>query len=408
MDTIGIDFGTSNTTVALLRDGETKPFVVVYPENQGGKIPSLLLKMTNGWSAGFEAEMNMQSIHFASKDDIISIQSRFVQGLKRYLNPKAVEYFDDQEYTHLDLLTEYLKYVLDKCEEHQGKIKSDTKIVFSYPIGFLDANVKLIRSSFERLGFSDIECLKEPIAAAKGYELENAIAEGEGILVFDYGGGTTDVCYVQKKGEDLLTPIEPNGNLHCGGLDVDKALFDHFCKQLSREYNVDVSDGISSILLSRSCRILKEKFSNHADSNRVPCLILADGKSINYTLQLTRNAFNTIIYNKVCEAVRTAEKVINKTRQNNYSIDKILLIGGSSRIELVREQLEKLIPNAQICSCGTQDVAVALGNAAKNLLLDYPDDEEYDYENDIERNDEQIMEENIPEPVQKKVNVIYV
>ena len=404
MNTIGIDFGTSNTTVAWLKDGESKPSVIVYPENQGGKIPSLLLKMTNGWSAGFEADVNMQAIHYASKDDIINIQSRFVQGLKRYLNSEAIEFFDDQEYSHLDLLVEYFKYVLDKCEEHRN---NEVKLVFSYPIGFQESNIKLIHSAFEKLGFHDIECMKEPLAAVYGYELENTIDEGEGILVFDYGGGTTDVCYVQKKGGDLITPIEPNGNLHCGGLDVDRALFEHFRKQILREHKVDVTEGISNLLLTRACRILKEKFSNHADSNRVPCLILSEGKSINYTLQLTRDTFNTIIYNKVCEAVRTAERVVTKAQQNNYPIDKVLLIGGSSRINLVHEQLENLIPEAQICSCGTQDVAVALGNAAKYLPYDYsePDDEYEEQEEIVNEQEEQINTKELP---RKRVNVIYV
>ncbi len=404
MNTIGIDFGTSNTTVAWLKEGESKPSVVVYPENQGGKIPSLLLKMTNGWSAGFEADMNMQAIHYASKDDIVNIQSRFVQGLKRYLNAEAVEFYDDQEYSHLDLLIEYFKYVLDRSE---ANCDNAAKLVFSYPIGFQDSNIKLIHSAFERLGFHDIECIKEPLAAVYGYELENTIDEGEGILVFDYGGGTTDVCYVQKRGGNLITPIEPNGNLHCGGLDVDKALFKHFHKQILREHKVDVTEGISNLFLSRACRILKEKFSNHADTHRVPCLILSEGKSINYTLQLTRDAFNTIIYNKVCEAVRTAESVVAKARQNNYPIDKVLLIGGSSRIDLVHERLENLIPHAQICSCGTQDVAVVLGNAAKDIPRAYSEcrDENEEKEEIVNEQEGQISSK---EPPRKRVNVIYV
>ena len=196
-------------------------------------------------------------------------------------------------------------------------------------------------------------------------------------MVFDFGGGTIDVAVVQKKFGELHTVCEPQGNSACGGNDIDYILYENLRKIIIKEYSFDISNnGLVDIGILNSCRRLKEYFSDSLEYHDTPILLVNNGQIINYKYKLSRQSFNSLISPKINEATNVANLAVQDSQNKGYNIDKILLIGGSSKITLVHEFLQALCPNSIIETCGEKDIVVALGNISEHVCSHIPVDKE--------------------------------
>ena len=234
-----------------------------------------------------------------------------------------------------------------------------------------ESKIAIIRKAFYNCGLSIKEVKYEPLAAVEGYSLEHAIQENDGILVFDFGGGTIDVAYVQKRFSTLKVVCEPRGSSTCGGQDLDYLIYKDLRKKVLKQYSFDISQaGFVDYSILNNCRRLKEYFSGPNDFYETQVALVVNGQFVHYKYGLNRDSFNNIIGGKVQEAINIAKQVIDDVHSHKQVINKILLIGGSSQLTLIKEQLTTLLPNACVETCGEKDIAVALGNIA-NMIVEH-------------------------------------
>lgn len=363
MATIGIDFGSSYTTVAWFNPATGCHEAVSFNGDGSVKMPSTILQSNSGLIMGFQAQSFIDEV-FKLPDEVkLEMLSNFIPSLKRVLNPEAREYIGDCEYSHEELLTEFFRHVIDQVKEHCGKDFDVTGVSFSYPVEFESSKISLIRNAFKRIGIPVETENMEPLAAVRGYMRNHSIKTGETILVFDFGGGTIDVAYVLNRECGIHLACEPKGSNTCGGQDLDQLIYDDLQKKVKAKTGIDISaNGMTDYSLMNSCRRIKELFSGKNDSYEVAIPLVSNGRFHNFKYSLSREAFENIIYPKVHEAVAVAKQVHSGSKSNGYDTNRILLIGGSSKIGLVTTLLNEAFAEAKIETCGEKDIAVALGN----------------------------------------------
>lgn len=364
MATIGIDFGSSYTTVAWYNPATGCPEAVCFNGDGSVKMPSTILHSNGGLIIGFQAQSYIEDVFkLPDEEQKIKILSDFLPSLKRVLNPHVKEYIGDCEYTHEQLLKEFFRHVIDQVREHCGKDFDIKEVSFSYPVDFEESKIALIRNALSGLGLTVKSENLEPIAAVFGYLRNHTLAPEDNILVFDFGGGTIDVACVNSNGMCAQLICEPKGSHTCGGQDIDLLIYNDLRKKIKVQTGIEIStEATVDYAILNSCRRIKELFSARNDLYEISIPLVSGGSFKNYKYSLNRKTFNNIIYPKIYEAVTIANNVRNAAKSNGYDVSKILLIGGSSKITLVSKLLAELLPNASIETWGEKDIAVALGN----------------------------------------------
>lgn len=371
MATLGIDFGSSNTTVSWINPRYGKPEAIKFNGDGSVKYPSVIMGIGDGLVMGHQALNYLEEVVKLEGSQRVEFLSNFISSLKRILDPNGVEIIGDHNYTHLQLLNHFFNQIKRLAEEDSGQFFDAA--VISHPVDFIQDNIQLMVRSLQEIGFRQVSTKMEPVAAVAGYGIDHVIPEGQGILVFDFGGGTIDVTYVKKIDGGLRVVCEPKGNRECGGQDIDMLLYEDLRKKLQGKYGIDISsNNYADYGMQNACRRLKEHFSSGNDINMTPILFSKDGKLISYQYTLNRESFNNIIFPKVSDAILVAKSVVGQAQKKGCSIEKVLLIGGSSHLTLVRQELTKLLPDASIEKCGEKDIAVALGNLSDLVIQETP------------------------------------
>ena len=365
MASLGIDFGSSYTTVSWVNPRYGKPEIVKFNGDGSVKYPSVIMGTESGLVLGYDALSILEEINKLSLDDRLENLANFIPSIKRTLDVNAIEFIGGKSYTHLELLTCFFHNIRSLAVAHCGSEYSFDSVTFSHPVEFENAKIALIEQALRKAGFEKVCRDLEPVAAVLGYGLDHVISEKEGILVFDFGGGTIDVAFVQKNASLIKQLCAPRGNSMCGGQDIDLLIYEDLRKRILAEYGLDITvNNCVDYTLLNSCRRLKEYFSGSNDSYTTSIALVNEGRVITYKYKLSREAFNNIIYSKVNEAVNVARIVINEVMQKQYIINKVLLIGGSSQLTLVKELLSSCLKDCVIDTCGEKDIAVALGNVS--------------------------------------------
>ena len=363
MATLGIDFGSSYSTVSWINPKSGKPEAVKFYGDGSVKLPSAMLATEDGFMLGFQAASYLEEVYKLPFEQRMEMMANFIPSLKRALDPKMKESYFGKDYTHLDLLKVFYRNLIAKARDHCGKEYEIDHIVFSHPVDFAQTKVQMIKKAFEEIGYPNLSTLVEPVAAVKGFGIGKKINEEEGILVFDFGGGTIDVAFVKNLHGELKVVTQPKGNSKCGGLDIDYLLYEDLRKKIHEQYDFDISKNgivIDHTILS-CCRRLKEKFSGDNDAYDTVVMSHCDGELQTYKYRLSRDAFNSIISAKVYEAINIAKAVVEDVKNKQFHIDRVLLIGGSSELTLVKELLSEVVGNVPIEKFGEKDIAVALG-----------------------------------------------
>lgn len=366
MARIGIDFGSSYTTIGWVNPLNGNPEPVKFNGDGSVKFPSVILAMDSGLVFGFQAINYLEEVYKLPNDEKLTLLSNFLPSIKRVMKANGAEYLGGKMYSHEDLLVSLFSNIFGKVRDHCGSHNVIDSVVISHPIEFENSKIELLKRAINRNNLSVAETIYEPVAAVKGYSINHKIEENEGILVFDFGGGTIDVAFIQKRHGTLEVVAEPRGNSKCGGQDIDYLLYENLRKQILNEkefLGFDISSGGKlDYSLLNACRRLKEYFSGPNDSYDTNILLVVNGKFKNYKYRLSREGFNNLIYPKVNDAICVAKQVVSDVNERGASIDKVLLIGGSSQLTLVRQLLNELLPDVDIDTCGEKDITVALGN----------------------------------------------
>lgn len=396
MASIGIDFGSSNTSASWLNPKSGCPEAILFSNDQV-KLPSLLLATKNGFLVGNQAFSYLEEIGKLPVEQRFEMMENFVPCLKSLLEDDSREFFYDKDYSHQELLRIFVEEVIKQCKNHCGIEYVIDSVTFTHPVEFSQHAINVIRGAFENIGLVVEKSLTEPESAVLGYMINHNIKNNEGILVFDFGGGTIDVAFVKNYDGNIKVATPPKGSSHCGGNDIDFLIYEHFRNRIKKELGYDITQqGMIDNTVINCCRKLKEQFSGVNDYYEIPSLLIIKGKVHTYKFGLSRDAFCNIIYPKVQEAIDVAKQVVIDVKSGGYQIDRILLIGGSSRLTLVQDLLSELIDNALVDNFGEKDIAVALGALYDKIEL-----------NDASQTEETIEQEDLSEfihPLKRLVN----
>ena len=341
---IGIDLGTTYSCAAYIKDGQ--PEVIV---NSDGNytMPSVVL---------FEDESNIV-VGENAKDQMIISAERIIANVKDSMGTgKRYEQFGKQ-YSPEEISAIILKKIIQDCEASTGE-KVDG-IVVTIPAYFNDAQRKATADACSLISAPLISMINEPTAAALFYLDDKNNSNNQNIMVYDLGGGTFDVSIVNFS-DNGSRVVATNGLRQLGGHFFDQLIVKRVVDYMEEKHHIDLySDELIDVLQELS--IKAEKCKIQLSSKNKASIILRIG-NIKETINITREEFNSLID----KFYRRTESIIRQTLSDaNMSfdnIDKIVLVGGSSRIPYIREQLRLFSSLDPVCDINP-DEAVCCGAA---------------------------------------------
>lgn len=349
--TIGIDLGTTNSCVAIYEGGEAK--VIANPE--GSRTTPSVVAFKNGETiVGIKAKNQM-----ITNPDV-------VYSIKRLMGTSKKVHVNGKDYTPQEISAMILSDLKASAEAYLGE--KVTKAVITVPAYFNDAQRQATKDAGKIAGLEVERIINEPTAAALAYGLDKQ-DKNEKILVYDLGGGTFDVS-VLELGDGVFEVLSTSGNNHLGGDDFDQRVMDYLVEEFKKENGVDLSkDKMALQRVKDAAEKAKKDLSGMTQTEvSIPFITQSENGPLHLQVNLTRAKFEDLIgdlLDSTMGPVRDALKEANLTKND---IDKILLVGGSTRIpkvvDLIKNELGKE-PSKGV----NPDEVVAMGAAIQGGVL---------------------------------------
>jgi molecular chaperone DnaK (HSP70) len=322
---VGIDLGTTNSEIAVYRDG--RPEVLV--DELGRKIlPSVVgVGEAGDLLVGEEA-----------RNQFILYPERTVRSIKRRMGSGEKVQLAGHEYTPQEISAIILKRLKDIAERRLGR--SVHKAVITVPAYFSDTQRQATREAGEIAGLEVVRIINEPTAAAMVYEATQP--QGKRILVYDLGGGTFDASIVRIE-SGVVEVISSHGNNHLGGDDFDHKIVEHVLDHLKIKQGVDISGQPKAMArVLRSAEAAKRQLSDHPFA-RIEEEYLAEsaGKPIHLSLELSREDYEEMIAPFIEETLGAVHIALESASLTSSQVDEILLVGGATRTPMVRRRLRE-------------------------------------------------------------------
>lgn len=350
---IGIDLGTTNSVVAVMEGGE--PTVITNPE--GSRLtPSVV---------GFTKD-GERLIGQLAKRQAVSNPDRTIASIKRHMG--EVDYkvnIDGKSYTPPEISAMILQKLKGDAEKYLGE--TVTQAVITVPAYFNDSQRQATKDAGKIAGLDVLRIVNEPTAAALAYGLDKG--ENGTILVFDLGGGTFDVSILNLD-DGMFQVVATNGNTHLGGDDFDNAVMNWMVEEFKKSNGIDLSqDKMATQRLKEAAEKAKIELSSMTSTNINLPFITADATGPKHLdLTLTRAKFDELTADLVEATVEPTRKAMADAGLSTSEIDKIILVGGSSRIPAVQEAIRKYFGKEP--SHGVNpDECVAVGAAVQAGIL---------------------------------------
>lgn len=313
---VGIDLGTTNSEIAVYRDGR--------PEMQADSSGRLILPSV----VGLDQDGSLL-IGEAARNQYILHPERTVRSIKRLMGSDRKVSLGHRNYTPQDVSAMILRRLKEIAEERLGA--PVRKAVITVPAFFSDAQRQATREAGEIAGFEVARIVNEPTAAALVYEA--AQQQGKRVLVYDLGGGTFDVSVVRIE-EGVVEVIASHGNNHLGGDDFDHKIVEHVLDHLRIEHKVDVSDNPPAMArIHRAAENAKKHLSDHPFA-RIEEEYLAEvgGKPIHLALELARADYEEMIAPFIEETLSAIHIALESAAPTASQIEEVLLVGGATRL----------------------------------------------------------------------------
>ncbi len=349
---IGIDLGTTNSCVSVLEGGE--PVVITNPEG-GRTTPSVV---------AFKGDDEL--VGDTAKRQAVTNVDNTVSSIKRKMGTKEKVSANGKKYTPEEISAKILMKLKSDAEAYLGE--KVTEAVITVPAYFNDAERQATKNAGKIAGLDVKRIINEPTAAALAYGIDKQ-EDTNTILVYDLGGGTFDVSILDL-GDGVFEVKSTSGNNKLGGDDFDQRVMDYIVKDIKKEHKVDLSDDKMAMQRIKDAAEKAKKDLSGMTSAQISLPFLAQGEDgvINYESTLTRSKFeelNMDLFESTLEPVRKALKDAKLTAKD---IDKVLLVGGSTRIPYIQELVKKEL--GQEPSKGVNpDECVALGAAIQGGVL---------------------------------------
>ena len=348
---IGIDLGTTNSCVSVLEAGEAK----VIPNPEGGRTTPSVVAFKNGERiVGDAAKRQMVT----NKDTISSI--------KRLMGSDKKVEAAGKEYTPEEISAMILSYMKDYAESYLGE--KVTKAVITVPAYFNDAQRQATKNAGKIAGLEVERIINEPTAAALAYGLDKQ-DKTQTILVYDLGGGTFDVSILEL-GDGVFEVKATAGNNKLGGDDFDERIVEYLKDQFKKENGIDLSkDKMAMQRLKDAAEKAKKDLSGVTTTQiSLPFISQGEDGPLHLETTLTRAKFEDLIRDLVESTLEPVRKAMKDAKLKASDLDKVILVGGSTRIPCVQELIKKELGQEPHKGVNPDEV-VAMGAAIQGGVL---------------------------------------
>ena len=349
---IGIDLGTTNSCVAVMEGGE--PVVIANAEG-ARTTPSVVAFAKNG----------ERLVGQVAKRQAITNPDHTVSSIKRKMGTDAKVNIDGKAYSPQEISAMILQKLKTDAEAYIGE--PVTQAVITVPAYFSDSQRQATKDAGKIAGLEVLRIINEPTAAALAYGLEKD--ESQKILVYDLGGGTFDVSILEIS-DGVFEVLATNGNNMLGGDDFDQRIIEYMASEFKKENGIDLrEDKMAMQRLKEAAEKAKIELSGVMSTNINLPFITADATGPKHLdMTLTRAKLNELIGDLVESTIIPMRNAIKDSGISVNEIDKVLLVGGSSRVPLVQETVKKVTgkePHKGI----NPDECVAVGAAIQGGVL---------------------------------------
>ncbi len=351
---IGIDLGTTNSCVAVLEGGEP----VVIPNAEGGRTtPSVI---------GF-AKDGERLVGQVAKRQAVANPDRTVISIKRKMGSTEKVNIDKKDYSPQELSAMILTKLKKDAESYLGETVSQA--VITVPAYFNDAQRQATKDAGRIAGLEVLRIINEPTSAALAYGLDKGQGASQKVFIFDLGGGTFDISILEI-GDGVFEVIATAGDTHLGGDDFDQVIIDYLVQQFKNDNGVDLSkDRMASQRLKEAAEKAKIDLSG-VQKTTVSLPFISSGAAgpLHLEYEITRAKFEALASKLVDRTIELTKKAMADAGFSNNDIDKVILVGGSTRIPAVVEAVRKLSGREPFKGINP-DECVAIGAAIQGGVL---------------------------------------
>ena len=349
---IGIDLGTTNSCVAVMEGGQ--PTVIANAEGSR-TTPSVVAFTKDG----------ERLIGQVAKRQAVTNPDRTVISIKREMGTSYKVNIDGKQYTPQDISAMVLTKMKETAESYLGE--KVTQAVITVPAYFNDSQRQATKDAGRIAGLEVLRIINEPTAASLAYGLDKE--ENQKILVYDLGGGTFDVSILDI-GDGVFEVLSTNGNTRLGGDDFDQRIIDYVAEQFKKENGIDLKqDKIAAQRLKEAAEKAKIELSGTTTANINLPFITADATGPKHLdVTLTQAKFNELNADLVDATVEPMRKALKDAGLTVDQINKVILVGGSTRIPAVQEAVKKVTGKEPFKGINP-DECVAIGAAIQGGVL---------------------------------------
>ncbi|MDR3214771.1 MAG: molecular chaperone DnaK [Bacilli bacterium] len=348
---IGIDLGTTNSCISIMENGEAK----VIPNPEGNRTTPSVVAFKNGERIVGEAAKRQVA---TNKNTVISI--------KREMGTNHKVEMEGKEYSPQEISAFILQTLKGYAEDYLGE--KVTSAVITVPAYFNDAQRQATKDAGKIAGLEVERIINEPTAAALAFGIDKTDQEQK-VLVFDLGGGTFDVSILELA-DGTFEVLATAGDNHLGGDDFDNRVVDYLVSEFKKESGVDLSKDRSAMQrLKEAAEKAKKDLSGMMQTQiSLPFITATDAGPQHLEISLSRAKFNELTSDLVQRTIQPVKQALSDSGLTKLDIHQVLLVGGSTRIPAVQEEVQKLLskePNKSV----NPDEVVAMGAAIQAGVL---------------------------------------
>lgn len=372
---IGIDLGTTNSCVAVMESGEP----VVISNNEGKRTtPSIVAFVKDG----------ERKIGDSAKRQAVTNPKKTIASIKRFMGEtfdktkkeaSRVPYeivkgdnntprvkIDDKKYSPQEISAMVLQKMKKTAEDYLGQEVTDA--VVTVPAYFNDSQRQATKEAGEIAGLNILRIINEPTAAALAYGMDKKDKDIK-IAVFDLGGGTFDISILEL-GDGIFEVKSTNGDTHLGGDDFDQVIVDWIVSEFKNDEGVDASqDPMALQRIREAAEKAKIELSNSSQTEiNLPYLMPVDNTPKHFVKTITRSKFEQLSETLIKRTLDPCKKALKDAKLKASDIDEVILVGGSTRIPKVQEEVEKFFGKKPSKGVNPDEV-VALGAAIQGGVL---------------------------------------
>ena len=372
---IGIDLGTTNSCVSVYERGESK----VIPNKEGKNTTPSVVAFTDkgeilvGDTAKRQAVTNPEKTIFSIKRIMgLMMNEKNAQEAKSRLpyhitdrNGACAVEIAGKTYTPQEISAKVLMKLKEDAEAYLGEKVVDA--VITVPAYFNDSQRKATKEAGTIAGLNVLRIINEPTAAALAYGLDKK--EAEKIVVYDLGGGTFDVT-VLETGDNVVEVLATGGNAFLGGDDFDNALIDFLVSEFKSESGIDLKSDVMALQrLKEAAENAKKELSSAMETNINLPFITADATGPKHlTKTISRAKFEGLIENFVSQTISKINEVVKDANVSKSDIKEVVMVGGSTRVPLVKEEVKKAF-GKELNKSVNPDEVVAIGAAIQGAVI---------------------------------------